>query len=328
MGIRLSFFMRLRHYPFLFKTVQNTFDHLPMVMSVTLHLFVVVLLTCDFVSDRQAEVVSVPVFVVDLSKVKVAEMTNLPPKLIKTDQKKVSRRTVRTSAYSKASATKISSARGGKASGKQSAQKSSGASLESDLVGLLNKVTSSKKTKKKTSSDNSIKNSASSGGGGTEDSFKTLLASVDGIKSGLGYADAQKAEVNTEEIVTEGIEGGQGGSYMQDLSVSEKDMIGIKLRECWNLDPGVRGAHNMLIEIRVFLDQKGVVKDVSILNKARYKKDTAYRSVAESARRAVYICDKKNEESPFRIFPKNYKESYDNWKTLLLRFNPFNGGVV
>lgn len=320
--------MRLRHYPFLFKTVQRAFDHLPMVMSVTLHVLVVVLLTCDFVSERQSEVVSVPVFVVDLSKVKVAEMTNLPPKLVKSSPKKTNKRAVRTSAYSKASTAKTSSsfARGGKSSQKQGSQQSSAAVLENELSNLLDNVTATKKTNKKAVSGNSIK-SAGQSGGGTEDPFKTLLASVDGIKSGLGYADMQQAEVDPEEIVTEGIEGGQGGSYMQDLSVSEKDMIGIKLRECWNLDPGVRGAHNMLVEIRVFLDQKGIVKDVSILNKARYKKDTAYRSVAESARRAVYICDKKNEESPFKIFPKNYKESYDNWKTLLLRFNPFDGGV-
>lgn len=138
----------------------------------------------------------------------------------------------------------------------------------------------------------------------------------------------KSADVDPEEIATEGIEGGQGGSYMQELSVSEKDMIGIKLRECWNLDPGVRGAHDMLIEIRVFLSREGTVRDVKILNKSRYNKDTAYRSVAESARRAVYICDKKNEESPFKIFPQNYEQSYDTWKTLLLRFNPFDGGVM
>lgn len=90
----------------------------------------------------------------------------------------------------------------------------------------------------------------------------------------------------------------------------------------------MRGAQDMLIEIRVFLNREGTVKDVKILNKSRYNKDTAFRSVAESARRAVYICDKKNEESPFKIFPKNYEQSYDMWKTLLLRFNPFDGGVM
>ena len=115
---------------------------------------------------------------------------------------------------------------------------------------------------------------------------------------------------------------------MQELSVSEKDMIGIKLRECWNLDAGVRGVQNMLIEIRVFLKKDGTVKDVKILNKSRYNKDAAYRSVAESARRAVYICDKKKDASPFKIFPKNYQDAYDTWKTLLLRFNPLDGGVI
>lgn len=327
MGLRLNFFMRLRHYPFLFKTVQRAFDHLPMLMSVMLHVTVVVLLTCDFISERKPETVSVPVFVVDLSKIKVAEMTNLPPKLVKSDQKKTSKRTVRTSAYSKASAgtTAGTPARGGK-TGKQGAKQTSGAALENELNSLLKNVTSSKKKEKAPSASNSIKSGET--GGGTDDPFKTLLASVDGIKSGMGYADMKSADVDPEEIATEGVEGGQGGSYMQELSVSEKDMIGIKLRECWNLDPGVRGAHNMLIEIRVFLSREGTVRDVKILNKSRYNKDTAYRSVAESARRAVYICDKKNEESPFKIFPQNYEQSYDTWKTLLLRFNPFDGGVM
>lgn len=327
-GLRLNFFMRLRHYPFLFKTVQSAMDHLPMVMSVTLHIAVVVLLTCDFISEHRSETVSVPVFVVDLSKVKVAEMTNLPPKLVRADQKKTSKRSVRTSAYSKASAAGRtgSSVRGGK-TGKQGTKQSSGAALESELNSLLKSVTATKKKEKAPSASNSIK-SDGTGNGAADDPFKTLLASVDGIKSGMGYADMKSAEVNPEEIATEGVEGGQGGSYMQELSVSEKDMIGIKLRECWNLDPGVRGAQNMLIEIRVFLNREGTVKDVKILNKSRYNKDTAFRSVAESARRAVYICDKKNEESPFKIFPKNYEQSYDTWKTLLLRFNPFDGGVM
>jgi len=273
-------------------------------------------------------------FVVDLSQVKVAEITNLPPKLSKTASQKGTKKTVRTSAYSKAStqSSKLE-VRGGVKSGGGGKKQSSGAMLENDLNKMLKSVTAAPK-KAETSSDvqmiNSIKSSQSGGGNsGTDDPFKTLLASVDGIKSGMGYADAQtEAEVDPDEIVTEGIEGGQGGSYMQELSVSEKDMIGIKLKECWNLDAGVRGVQNMLIEIRVFLDKDGTVRDAKILNKTKYNKNTAFRSVAESARRAVYICDKKKEESPFRIFSKNYEESYDTWKTLLLRFNPFDGGVI
>lgn len=318
MGLRQSFFMRLRHYPFLFKTVQRAFDHLPIVMSVSLHALVVILLTCDFVSSKKSDVVSVPMFVVDLSKVKVADITNLPPKLLKTESKRnTSPRMVRTSAYSKAASKETRPS-------PSSASKSNGARLENELNSLLKNVTSKKKEKPALAS-NSIKSSASNG---ADDPFKTLLASVDGIKTGMGYADEQAADINPDEAVTDGIEGGQGGSYMQELSVSEKDMIGIKLRECWNLDAGVRGAQNMLIEIRVYLGTDGKVRDVKILDKSRYNKDAAFRSVAESARRAVYICDKKNDESPFRIFPKNYEQAYDTWKTLLLRFNPLDGGVM
>ena len=329
MGLRQSFFMRLRHCPFIFKTVQAAFDHSPFVLSISLHLFAVFLLTYDFSSENKSNVVSVPMFVVDLSQVKIAEMTNLPPKLAKTEVKKEMKKSVRTSAYSKAVAKSAKSeSRGGKKSGSGGGKQSSGAMLESDLGKLLDNVTSADKKKEPVVQQaNSIKNASDLVG--TDDPFKTLLASVDGIKSGMGYADEKtEAEVNPDEAVTDGIEGGQGGSYMQELSVSEKDMIGIKLRECWNLDAGVRGVQNMLIEIRVFLDTEGTVKDVKILNKARYNKDSAYRSVAESARRAVYICDKKKEASPFRIFPENYKDSYDTWKTLLLRFNPFDGGVI
>ncbi len=329
MGVRQSFFMRLRHCPFLFKTVQAAFDHFPVVCSLTLHLFAVILLTCDFSSaEKKANVVSVPMFVVDLSQIKIAEMTNLPPKLKESQSKKEAKKTVRTSAYSKASVKSVKSQSNGEIkTGSAGESQSAGAMLESDLTKLLADVTSKDKKKEKTEVQpvNSIKNT----GGGTDDPFRTLLASVDGMKSGMGYADSKtQAEVNSDEIVTDGIEGGQGGSYMQELSVSEKDMIGIKLRECWNLDAGVRGVQDMLIEIRVYLNRDGGVTDAKILNKARYNKDTAYRSVAESARRAVYICDKKKEESPFRMFSNNYRDSYDTWKTLLLRFNPLDGGVI
>ncbi len=319
--LRRRFFIRLRRSPVLFKVVVGARDHLPMVLSLALHAFVVILLTVDFVAESKDRVVSVPMFVVDLSKVKIAEMTNLPPKLTlsKSKAKSAPKGTVRTSAYSKAS-------KGDASQSSFVASKSSlnGAMLENELSGLLKKVSKSKKSKDEELS-NSIKNIAKSA---DKDAFKTLLASVDGIKSGMGYADESTADADPDDMVTRGIEGGQGGSYMQELSVSEKDMIGIKLRECWNLDAGVRGAQNMLIEIRVFLTPEGAVKDVKILNKARYNKDTAFRSVAESARRAVYICDKKNDASPFRIFPDHYGQSYDMWKTLLLRFNPFDGGVM
>ena len=328
MNIRQTVLSFLRRHPYLVKLIRFAREHAPMVLSVGLHLIVVILLTVDFLSvEAKDKVVSVPMFVVDLDKVKIGEMTNLPPKLDKTKKASVSaQKSVKTSAYSKAGA---SLSRGGSGSG---AKSSSGAHLSNDLNKVLTKV-----TKKQSSADaavasmlNSLKSSGAGGNGGKsgdDDPFKTLLASVDGIKSGMGKAGEDAADVNPDEIVTEGVEGGAGGSYMQELSVSEKDLIGMRLRECWNMDAGVRGAQNMIVEIRVFLSREGRVKDAKILNTKRYNGDSAFRSTAESARRAVYICDRKKDKSPFAIFSKNYEESYDAWKTLLLRFNPFDGGV-
>ena len=329
MNIRQTVLSFLRRHPYLVKLIRYAREHAPMVLSVSLHLIVVVLLTVDFLSvEAKDKVVSVPMFVVDLDKVKIGEMTNLPPKLDKTKKTAVSaQKSVKTSSYSKAGA---SLSRGCSGAGAKSA---SGAHLSNDLNKVLTKVTkkqSSETDAAVASMLNSLKNSGAGGNGGksgADDPFKTLLASVDGIKSGMGKAGEDAADVNPDEIVTEGIEGGAGGSYMQELSVSEKDLIGLRLRECWNMDAGVRGAQNMIIEIRVFLSKEGRVKDAKILNTKRYNKDSAFRSAAESARRAVYICDRKQEKSPFAIFSKNYEESYDAWKTLLLRFNPFDGGV-
>ena len=272
---------------------------------------------------------SVPLFVVDLENNKIGDRTNLPPNVAE-PKKKTARKTsgaLKTSAYSAAaggrSASSGGNARGGKGAG-TSAPSSSGAVLENELNKMLDAVTGTSSKPKKAAASNSVK--ASDGGGAEGDPFKTLLASVDGIRGGMGHS-TQTPDIDPSERVTDGIEGGSGGSYTQELSVSEKDLLGLKLRQCWNLDPGVRGAQNMTIEIRAFLNRDGTVRDTKILNTGRYGKDPAFRSVAESARRAVYICDKKGEESPFRLFPKYYEQTYDSWKTLLLRFNPFDGGV-
>ncbi len=324
--MRLSLFMRLRHYPFLFRTVQRMFDHMPMVMSVTLHLFVIFLLTYDFYSESRKNAVSVPMFVVDLTDVKIGPMTNLPPKLAENAKKpSKSKKNVKTSAYSTAKGGKKSSGSGAVSRGGtgESGAFAAGASLESELNSMLDTIGSKKK--KKAATSNSVK--ATSDGSEDGDPFKTLLASVDGMRSGMGMA-SEDPEISEDDRETDGIEGGSGGSYIRELSVSEKDMLGLKLRQCWNLDPGVRGVQNMTVEIRAYLNRDGTVRDTKILNTGRYKKDSAFRSVAESARRAVYICDKKGDESPFKIFPKYYEQTYDNWKTLMLRFNPFDGGVL
>ena len=151
--------------------------------------------------------------------------------------------------------------------------------------------------------------------------LKDLLASVDSLEKKIGERDSNATIKKTTQVNNMGIEGGTGGSYFSDLSISEADAIAARLRACWNLDPGAMGIEDMIIEIRAYLNKDGTVRDVDILDKSRYSRDTHFRSVADSAKRAVFICQ------PYNILAQKYPQKYDLWKTMLLRFNPINHSV-
>ena len=151
--------------------------------------------------------------------------------------------------------------------------------------------------------------------------LKSLLASVDQMEKNIGSQDTDATIKNGTEVNNMGVEGGTQGSYFSELSISEIDAIAGRLRACWNLDPGAMGIENMIVEIRASLNQDGSVRKVEILDMARYNSDNHFRSVADSARRAVHIC------APYKIFAERYADKYDKWNKLLLKFDPLNRGV-
>lgn len=151
--------------------------------------------------------------------------------------------------------------------------------------------------------------------------LKSLLASVDSLDKEVGNTDASATIKEGTDVSNMGVEGGTGGSYFSELSISEIDAIAGRLRACWNLDPGAMGIKDMIIEIRVFLNKDGTVRDVKVLDTGRYGSDKSFRSVADSARRAVYVC------APYSIFANRYLDKYDLWKTMLLRFNPLDASI-
>lgn len=151
--------------------------------------------------------------------------------------------------------------------------------------------------------------------------LKSLLASVDALEKEVGNTNQEATIKEGTEVSNMGIEGGTGGSYFSELSISEIDAIAGRLRACWNLDPGAMGIKDMIIEIRAFLNKDGSVRKVDIINTSRYNSDAHFRSVADSARRAVYIC------APYSIFADKYADKYDKWNTMLLRFNPLDGQI-
>lgn len=154
------------------------------------------------------------------------------------------------------------------------------------------------------------------------DALKSLLASVEKVRKPVSSASANKTVES--QTVNKGIAGGTSGSLLSDLTISEKDLIANKIRENWNVNAGVENAEKMIVEIRVFLNKDGSLRDVRVLN---MKSNPVFRSMAESAKRAIYKCDSLKEDSPFRIIAKKHPGSYNSWKEIYLRMNPVDGGV-
>lgn len=157
--------------------------------------------------------------------------------------------------------------------------------------------------------------------------LKSLMDTVSSLEKEIGKEVAPAVIKTGTEVANMGVEGGTTGSYFSDLTISETDAIAGKLRECWNLDPGVRGIEDMIIEIRAFLNKDGSIKNVEILDKSRLNSDVHFRAVAESARRAVYSCSNKNGVNIYKLFPEKYADKYDMWKTIKLRFNPMDASI-
>ena len=121
-----------------------------------------------------------------------------------------------------------------------------------------------------------------------------------------------------------GIEGGNSnGSYLSDLTITETDAIASLLRQNWNLDPGAIGLENMRVEIRVYLNRDGSIKKIEFLDMSRFNSDPSYRSVAESAQRAIIATQQVFKD----VFAGKYSGNYDNWSTLRLNFDPLDKGV-
>ena len=148
--------------------------------------------------------------------------------------------------------------------------------------------------------------------------LKSLLSSVEKVRK----EPVKQPQSIQKDLSVDTGNTGLEGRLDQVLSISEKDFISSKLRECWNIDGGAQNLDEIVVEIKAFINKDGSVRDVKILNKQNYP---AFSSVSESAKRAVYICAGKGTESPFRILSQKYADHYGDWKEIYLRFSPLEG---
>ena len=147
--------------------------------------------------------------------------------------------------------------------------------------------------------------------------LQNLLASVEKVRKAPTIKEVPD-EISEE---TE-IHGGTEGRIDQLLTISEKDFLASELQKCWNVNAGVERADEIIVEIKAWLNKDGTIRDVRIMNSMPI---SSFITVAESAKRAVYVCNNKGADSPFRILAEKYSDHYADWKEISLRFSPLQG---
>jgi hypothetical protein len=307
--------------------------------SLILHIAVVILLALEipYWGGKKIKIEQAPI-IIDLKDVKISEMTNLPElaKRAKKTQKAIKKKKKVKENYSKKRKAEPKKT-APKPKPKPKAKPKAKEKPKSALVEKVKKKEAPKPKQKdvikskpepkpepkvvKKEKKVKVKPAPKKEDPELANPLKSLLASVEKIEKDIKPKEQQATIKEDEKVNNIGVKGGTGGSYFNDLTISETDMIAGRLRGCWNIDPGARGIEDMIVEIRAYLNKDGTVNDVQILDKSRYKSDPHFKSVAESARRAVYIC------APYNIFAEKYSEKYDVWKTILMRFNPLDGNV-
>lgn len=275
------------------------------ISSAILHGLVLTMMAMDFSFARFDKTPPPPaIMMVDLTKVKISNKTNLPPQ--KTPTKK------------KTQPVQKPAVKSTKALEKKAPEppKPIPQTPVKNAVPVIQKEEKVKKDSKKKPTKTTAKAEPSA-----NDQLKSLLASVDKVKRSAPVSAPVEPE---DDKLTEGIDGGTEGSYSQILSISDTDLIRSQLSKCWNLDAGKKDIDDTIIEIRALVNKDGTIRDVKILTSTH---DTVFRSVAESAKRAVYVCAAKGDDSPFKMLADKYADHYGDWKSLLLRFNPKTGGL-
>ncbi len=275
-----------------------------LLLSLGLHAVVIGLMFADFHFAKEYTKAPPAILMVDLTKVKIADKTNLPQKSVaKKERPKAEAKKEQAKPTSKPDKQKQ------QVKTPEPKPQPKEAPKPKDAVAVQPKKEEKKKEATKTAPQPKSKK--------PDYNLKSLLASVEKVRQDT---PAPPAEPNPAEALNNGTE----GRMDKLLTISDKDFIASKLRDCWNIDGGAQNIDEIVVQIRVLVNQDGSVREAKIMNNMNLP---AFKSLSESARRAVYICAQKGAESPFKILADHYGDHYSDWKELYLNFNPMDANV-
>ncbi len=151
--------------------------------------------------------------------------------------------------------------------------------------------------------------------------LQSLMNSVDDLQKQIGEEDAPAQVPEDEPVNNLGIEGGNSkGSYFSELSVSGIDFVKSKIQESWKTIAGGKDDRNIEVIINVKLTKEGLIQSVDIEDMSRYRSDTYFQALADSAERAIYIA--QDVHGVFKVLSAQNGSTYNDWKEIRFTFTP------
>ena len=103
-------------------------------------------------------------------------------------------------------------------------------------------------------------------------------------------------------------------TFGEELTGTDIDLLNQHMKKFWNMPSGHEKAHNIVVEIELFIRKDCVVEKAKIVDQRRLAQDPEFRIAAESALRAVL----DPECSPLPLDLKKYEQ----WKHMIFVFDP------
>lgn len=144
-----------------------------------------------------------------------------------------------------------------------------------------------------------------------KNSLQNVLKNIEKLKDTPKPAPVKQEEGEDSD---EPVVSNQPAALGQQLSISEMDALRRQIQQCWNVPVGARGIENMSVELYLEVNDDRTVRRVEVVDRSRLASDSYFRTVAESAIRAI-----NNPKCSPLMLPVG-KE--DQWRKIRMNFNP------
>ena len=139
-----------------------------------------------------------------------------------------------------------------------------------------------------------------------------FIINISSVLRDLRKDKVKSDQKNDEKLDVQDVKKEPEKSGGEEFTISEIDLLKQQLYACWTVPAGAKGAKDMVVRVRVWVNPDRTVSNARILDTNKMQNDPYFRTVAESALRAVLnpAC------SPLKLPP----EKYSVWKKFIFKF--------